>query len=126
MNCCTATGQCADGFNCPAHTTQPVKTSRCEQLGVCQGLGADQCPDCDSFECEVSCTEAPAPTRPLAGVAYPFAPGVIQRAADTMAFDDNDNGFPLDLRELLWVFGLVIVFSGAGGLLAAWLIGRMA
>ncbi len=57
----------------------PAKHSNCWRLGICQGLGPNQCPDCDGWECEVPCADPPAPTRPLS--AYPFAPGVIEGPA---------------------------------------------
>ena len=92
------------------------KHHTCDELGVCQGLGANQCPDCDSNECEVPCAAPPVPTR----AAYPFAPGIIQ-GPQTTNYDCDDYSLPLSLRELAFVFGLVIVFSGFGGMLARWL-----
>lgn len=90
-----------------------LKPRTCSELGVCQGLPADQCPGCTSFECEVACTPEPPRT------AYPFAPGVIQRS--TSDFDDYNYDMPLSLRELAWVLGLVAVCSFVGGLIARWL-----
>lgn len=97
--------------------TKPIKASRCDQFGVCQGLGADQCPDCDSWECSVPCSDPPMPTRPLAAVAFPFAPGVIQGPHTAESYDD-DCGLPLSLRELAFVAALVLSFSVLGGLIA--------
>lgn len=88
----------------------------CDRNGVCQGLGADLCPNCDSFECEVPCADPPAPTRPLG--QYPFAPGVIDGPHPrTMG-----GAAPL-LKELATVLLLVAVFSAAGGLLAGLIAG---
>jgi hypothetical protein len=97
------------------------KHRSCNELGVCQGLGADQCPDCDSFECEVPCADAPAPTRPLASVVYPFAPGVIERTTNSTSwYDEEDCGLPLSLGELAFVAALVSGCGALGGLLATW------
>lgn len=101
------------------------KHRSCDELGICQGLGADQCPDCDSFECSVPCSDPPVPTLPLAAVAYPFAPRVIERANTTDAFAENDSGFPLNLPDLVFVVCVTVAFGGLGGLLATWLIGRL-
>ena len=64
------------------------------------------------------------PTRPLAGVRHPFAPGVIQRAEDD--FYASEYGFPLDWQDWLYVLRVVLMFGGVGGLLVAWLTGRLA
>lgn len=125
MNCCTATGQCDDSHNCPAHATKPIKASRCEQLGVYQGLGADQCPDCDSWGCEVPCAaEQPTPTRPLAGVTYPFAPGVIQGAGHA-GFDDDDSQ-PLSVLEVVKGIGMVLASCAVVGLVLGYLVEKYA
>ncbi len=102
-------------MNCAAHTTKPVavsvKATRCEQLGVCQGLGPDQCPDCNSWECEVPCS--PEPPRPT----YPFAPGVIEGAPKRGCIDADSECFPLSLRETIEVCAVVAVLAAAAGYL---------
>lgn len=89
-----------------------VKHSRCEQLGVCQGLAADQCPDCDSFECEVGVGLPPSPPCPT----YPFAPGVIEGPARS----------PLSRRALLADLLVLLAASAVLGALAGYLMGRLA
>ena len=92
------------------------KHHTCDELGVCQGLGADQCPDCDSFECEVPCADQPAPTRPLSASVYPFAPGVI-------------DGLPcpaLTLRTALPSLARLLAGCGLAGLVVGYLVERAA
>ena len=119
-------------------------TRTCDELGVCNGRHCHDvgpCPDydliacnsCDCgvddrvpcphnvFECEVPCADAPAPTRPLASVVYPFAPGVIERTTNSTGwFDEEDCGLPLSLGELAFVAALVSGCGALGGLLATW------
>lgn len=118
-------------------------TRTCDELGVCNGrhcANVSACADydlitcnsCDCglsdrvpcpYECATPCADAPAPTRPLAGITHPFAPGVIQRAPDDCYA--NEYGFPLDLRDWLYVLRVLLVFGGGMGLLVAWLTGRL-
>ena len=111
MNCCNAYGKCTLGFNCPAHSAPPIQRRSCDELGVCQGLGADQCPNCDHFECEVEVPCSPEPACPT----YPFAPGVIEGPACP----------PLTRRAL--VVDLLVLFacSAAAGLVAGYLLERI-
>lgn len=79
----------------------------CDRNGVCQGLGANRCPDCDYTP--------PAPTQVRA--QYPFAPGVIHNTRDDLpiTFAGPEPGFPYTLRECLAIFALVLLLSfGAG------------
>jgi len=92
-----------------------IKNHRCDQLGVCQGLGPDQCPDCDSDECEVACqprlAEMPRPT-------FPFAPGVIQGPELPIIYVDADGPwFPLSLAQMLKLAGVMAVLGLAAGYL---------
>lgn len=101
-----------------------IHHSRCTELGVCQGLGPDQCPDCDCFECEA---EVPARTLPGAHgaprIAYPFAPGAIEGPDAPMVFQDDDGPwYPLSLAEL----GKMLALMAALGLLAGYLVERLA
>jgi hypothetical protein len=85
----------------------------CDRTGVCQGLGAQACPACDAFECEVACAPDPAPQP-----TYPFAPGVI----DGPYTGAMHSAAPL-LKELAGVLALVLTFSAIGGLLAGLIAG---
>lgn len=88
-----------------------VKSRRCDELGVCQGLGPDQCPDCDAFECEVDVAHLqPVADRRQADRRYVFAPGVIEGPQPTQAFIDVDEWFALDL-SLPQVLKLVAVIA---------------
>jgi len=90
-----------------------TKHTRCQQLGVCQGLGPDRCPDCDGWECEVPCAEPPAPTRPVA--QYPFAPGVIEGAPQGRYIAPADDWFPLspaDAAKLIAVLAALSFLAG--------------
>jgi len=96
-----------------------VKNHRCDELGACQGLGPDQCPDCESFECEVPVfRHRCAAPRPI----YPFAPGVIEGAQPTQAFADVDEWFPLSLTKTLKLAAVLAVL----GLVAGYLVKRYA
>ena len=95
-----------------------IKHTRCNILGVCQGLGADHCPDCDSFECEVACS--PEPPRPT----YPFAPGVIQGPDLPIQFLDDDGRYrPLGMQATLLILLLIVALALTGGFLAGYLYG---
>lgn len=97
-----------------------IKHNRCEALGVCQGLGPDQCPDCDSWECEVP---APmprlqiAPERRQADRRFAFAPGTIEGAQPTQAFGDVDEWYPLSLAQTAKLAGVLAVLGVAAGYL---------
>jgi len=104
---------CHDVSACPDFDLLACNSSTCQ-------VDDDYYPTCphapsDVFECEVACS--PEPPRPT----HPFAPGVIQRGTSTSDFEYYNRDLPLSLRELAWVLGLVVVFSGLGGLIAGWL-----
>ncbi len=83
-----------------------TKSSRCLQLGVCQGLGADKCPDC-----EIPMSELARPT-------FPFAPGVIQGPKESQVYMDEDGPWiAFTVWETLAFFILVVVLIFAGGYL---------
>jgi hypothetical protein len=89
-----------------------TKSTRCQQMGVCQGLGADKCPDCDSFECEVACP--PEQARPT----YPFAPGVIQGPDLPIQYVDEDGPWlPLSTADTLKIVAAVAALFAAAGYL---------
>lgn len=96
-----------------------AKHTRCLALGICQGLGPDQCPDCDGWECEVACS--PEPPRPT----YPFAPGVIQGPADPLGLG-MDDGQPLSAREHAIAFVMIFGAIGAVAFLVGYLVERFA
>ncbi|WP_180125654.1 hypothetical protein [Rhodoferax sp. BLA1] len=100
-----------------------IKNSRCQELGVCQGLGPNDCPDCDSFECEVVVPGLqPVADRRQVDRRYTFAPGVIEGAQPTQAFVDVDEWFPLSLAETLKLACVLAVL----GLAAGYLVERFA
>lgn len=121
---------------------KPIKNNRCHELGVCQGLSADQCPDCDSWECElplppdgaqaflrgVSVEEmTPQPGRRATDRAplptYPFAPGTIQGPELPISYVDDDGWFAgSPLREALGIMALVAVVAALGTALVRWLV----
>lgn len=90
-----------------------TKSTRCLELGVCQGLGADKCPDCDSWDCEIPMSELARPT-------FPFAPGVIQGPKEPRVYMDVDGpwiaftkwdmvAFFVFVAVLSFVFGYLVV-----------------
>ncbi|TXT37398.1 MAG: hypothetical protein FD135_3629 [Comamonadaceae bacterium] len=88
-----------------------TKHASCLELGVCQGLSPDKCPDCTSWECEVQCS--PDPQRHI----YQFAPGVIEHPTSAPQFDD-----PFDVRWLVRILCLAAVLSLGGGFIAGWIV----
>jgi hypothetical protein len=106
----------------------------CDELGVCQGLSAQQCPHCDSFECEVACSPAPGLAAPspkrrrgdlLPTPTYPFAPGTIEGPhahQSALQFDDyGEPWLPVWWHELMGVFAMVLLFAFLGGLLVGYM-----
>lgn len=91
-------------------TTTMTKHPRCHQLGICQGLGPNDCPDCTSWECAVPCTEPPRPS-------YPFAPGVIQKGQPGRYIDQDGEWFPLSLADTAKLISLLAVLSCLAGYL---------
>ena len=95
-----------------------TKHPHCVATARCQGLGADQCPDCDSFECEVSCYSSPPRRRRMDAQVlptYPFAPGVIEGAPVSTLACDDDCYLPLsrtDAALILLLIALLSVFAG--------------
>lgn len=108
---------------------KPIKNNRCHELGVCQGFGADQCPDCASFECNVLVEELhPQPGRRATDRApqptFPFAPGVIQGPRDTplsITMEDDGIWCASWQRELVAVVALVALAALLGAGVARWL-----
>jgi len=77
-----------------------VKNNRCNELGVCQGLGPDQCPDCNA--------------RPT----YPFAPGTIEGPKLPIVYLDEDGPWlPLSLAETLKLLAAMLVLGTVAGYL---------
>ena len=115
-----------------------VKNHHCNEFGVCQGLGADQCPDCSktgsdpeaqAFLRGVSVEEmTPQPGRRATDRAplptYPFAPGTIQGPELPITYvDDDDRWFAgSPLREALGIMALVAVVAALGTALVRWLV----
>ena len=90
-----------------------IKNNRCNLLGLCQGLGPDACPDCDTFECEVALPLGEAP-RP----AFPFAPGVIQGPELPIVYMDGDGPwFPLSAKATLKLLGTMVALAMLAGYL---------
>jgi hypothetical protein len=89
------------------------KAHTCLELGICQGLGPDQCPDCDSFECSVPCAEPPRPT-------FPFAPGVIERIPASVYTDADGDWLPLSAGETLQIIALMFVAATVSILLVGY------
>ncbi len=99
----------------------------CDQLGVCQALDLDLCPDCDSFECEVNVpTSKPTPMRAVKKVpcsTYQFAPGVIEGPKKPVVYMDKDGPWrPLSLVESVKLLALLLTLS----VLAGYLVERFA
>ena len=97
--------------------TNPSPHRSCDQLGVCQGLSAEQCPNCTSWECEVEIVE-PAPQRrvEMPCPTYPFAPGVIEGAKVHSAYQFKDRPWcPLSLGDSAKLLGLLVALSLAAG-----------
>lgn len=97
--------------------TNPSPHRSCDQLGVCQGLSAEQCPNCTSWECQVEIVE-PAPERrpEMLWSAYPFAPGVIEDGKTRSAYQFKDaRWFPLSLGDSAKLLGLLLALSVAAG-----------
>ena len=95
----------------------PAPKRSCDQLGVCQGLSADECPNCTSWECEVEIVE-PAPERrpEMPCPTYPFAPGVIEGGKASSAYRfKNARCFPLSLGDSVKLLGLLVALSLAAG-----------
>ncbi len=88
-----------------------IKSTRCLEIGVCQGLGADKCPDCDSWDCEIPISEPARPT-------FPFAPGVIQGPKEPRVYMDHDGPWiAFTTFETVAFFVLIAVLAFAGGYL---------
>lgn len=87
-----------------------MKIHTCDELGVCQGLSPEQCPDCTSFECDVPCS--PEPARPT----FPFAPGTIEGPARPAL---TRHGL---LVDLVWLLSCV----GGLGMLVGYMLERFA
>lgn len=95
------------------------KHRTCDQLGVCQGLGADHCPDCDAWECEVPCSTPPR--FECARPTYPFAPGIIE--GPPVPGGPFDAPWGISLKDAAIMLVAVVACSAAGGLLVGWLVG---
>lgn len=120
-----------------------IKNNRCDELGVCQGQGPDQCPDCKSWGCDltlppdgaqaflrgISVEELhPQPGRRATDRApqptFPFAPGVIQGPRDTplsITMEDDGIWCASWQRELVAVVALVALAALLGAGVARWL-----
>jgi hypothetical protein len=88
-----------------------TKHNRCLELGVCQGRGADKCPECDRWDCEISCSEPVHPT-------FPFAPGVIQRVPHSRYIDQDGEWFALGLLDTVKLLAVLAVLAAIAGYVA--------
>ena len=95
-------------------TLNPTKRS-CDQMGVCQGLGVDECPNCTAWECEVAVPE-PKHRVVVPCPAFRFAPGVIEDGKARSAYQFKDaRWFPLSLGDSAKLLGLLLALSVAAG-----------
>lgn len=94
--------------------TNPSPHRSCDQLGVCQGLSAEQCPNCTSWECEVA---VPAPVHRVVVpcATYPFAPGVIEGPKQHTAYAAQGAWRPLSLAEACKLLGFIVVLGAVAG-----------
>lgn len=90
-----------------------IKHFRCAQTGVCQRLGAADCPDCDRCEAPLA-SQAGEPPRPT----HPFAPGVIQGPNWAPGgFKEAASDFGLSARQVFVLVVVVFLLSLASGYL---------
>lgn len=101
------------------------KHRTCDELGICQGLSPEQCPDCTSFECEVACSAEPKDGELYPWPRYPFAPGVIQGPKDANLISLGDDAALLTRRDNLVVMLLVLLMVMLGTLLGGVLAGYL-
>lgn len=94
-HCCN--GDCNQGRACPE---RPGRKHNCDELGVCQGGGRQ--------DCDLPCT-LPPPN------PYPFAPGVIDGMPERRV-EESLTWRLLDLAE--WAVGIGMV-AGTAGFVAA-------
>ena len=94
------------------------KHRTCDQLGVCQGLGADHCPDCDAWECDVRCAPHPGEA---AQPTYPFAPGIIE--GPPVPGGPFDAPWGVSLKDAAIILVMAALCAGAAGLLVGWISG---